>query len=97
MWEHDATEVAYKNGYEAGYNKGVKDMAEKIKRKNRTSDCAFDEGKRKCHALTEKNCICCHFRKTTEEVEEGQKKANKRIASLPDEQRDRINKKYKGF
>lgn len=31
MTEHDATEVAYKNGYESGYNKGVKDMAERIK------------------------------------------------------------------
>lgn len=32
MWEHDATEVAYKNGYEAGYNKGIKDFAERIKK-----------------------------------------------------------------
>ncbi len=61
------------------------------------SECAFDGGKRKCHALSVKNCVCCHFRKTEDEVEEGRKKARKRIASLPDEQQDRINKKYKGF
>jgi hypothetical protein len=61
------------------------------------SECAFDEGKRKCHALTEKNCVCCRFRKTAEEVDEGRKKARKRIASLPDEQQDHIKKKYKKF
>lgn len=32
MWEHDATEVAYKNGYEKGYGQGAKDMAERIKK-----------------------------------------------------------------
>ena len=31
MNEYDATEVAYKNGYEAGYNKGVKEFAERAK------------------------------------------------------------------
>lgn len=31
MWEYDATEVAYKNGYEDGYNRGVKDFAERAK------------------------------------------------------------------
>ena len=31
MWEHDATEVAYKNGYEKGYNQGVTDFAERAK------------------------------------------------------------------
>ena len=28
---HDATEVAYKNGYERGYDQGVKDFAERAK------------------------------------------------------------------
>lgn len=32
MDKHDATEVAYKNGYEAGYRQGVMDMAERLKR-----------------------------------------------------------------
>ena len=31
MWEHDATEIAYKNGYEAGYNKGINEFAERAK------------------------------------------------------------------
>jgi hypothetical protein len=31
MDKHDATEVAYKNGYERGYNQGVKDFAERAK------------------------------------------------------------------
>lgn len=31
MNKHDATEVAYKNGYEQGYNQGVKDFAERAK------------------------------------------------------------------
>ena len=31
MDKHTATEVAYKNGYEKGYNQGVKDFAERAK------------------------------------------------------------------
>ena len=31
MYIHDATEVAYKNGYEKGYEQGVKDFAERVK------------------------------------------------------------------
>lgn len=31
MDKHDATEVAYKNGYERGYNQGVKDFAVRAK------------------------------------------------------------------
>ncbi len=31
MNKHDATEVAYKNGYERGYNQGVRDFAERAK------------------------------------------------------------------
>lgn len=31
MNPHDATEVAYKNGYEKGYNQGVCDFAERAK------------------------------------------------------------------
>ena len=31
MDKHTATEVAYKNGYERGYNQGVKDFAERAK------------------------------------------------------------------
>ena len=31
MYIHDATEVAYKNGYERGYDQGVKDFAERVK------------------------------------------------------------------
>lgn len=32
MYIHDATEVAYKNGYERGYAQGVKDFAERVKK-----------------------------------------------------------------
>ena len=31
MYIHDATEVAYKNGYERGYDQGVKDFAKRVK------------------------------------------------------------------
>ena len=29
---HDATEIAYKNGYEKGYQQGIEDFAERIKK-----------------------------------------------------------------
>ena len=32
MDEHTATEIAYKNGYKAGYDQGSKDLAEKLKK-----------------------------------------------------------------
>lgn len=32
MDKHDATEVSDKNGYEKGYEQGVKDMAERLRR-----------------------------------------------------------------
>lgn len=31
MDKHDATEVSDKNGYEKGYEQGVRDMAERLK------------------------------------------------------------------
>ena len=36
MYLHDATEVAYKNGYEKGYEQGVRDMEERIRKYYKT-------------------------------------------------------------
>lgn len=57
--------------------------------------CAFDFGY-KCVALTHKNCVGCHFRKTKKEVEESRKKVERRIDSLPEEQQQYIREKYYG-
>ena len=55
--------------------------------------CVFDKGKR-CSALTKKDCIGCHFRKTREEYEQGQKEARDRIEGLPDDERVYIDRTY---
>lgn len=44
--------------------------------------CAFDLGKRKCSALTTKNCVGCKFCKSTEELREGREKATARLMTL---------------
>ena len=56
--------------------------------------CAFDRTTL-CTALVEKKCHGCSFRKTREELDEGRERAAYRINKLPEEQRDRIDRKYK--
>ena len=57
------------------------------------NDCAFCNGN-KCVALSKKQCIGCHFHKTKKELEEGRKKAKKRICTLPRELQIHIHQKY---
>lgn len=56
--------------------------------------CAFDLGKRKCSALTTKNCVGCKFCKSTEELREGREKAAERLMTLDKATFDYINDKY---
>ena len=56
--------------------------------------CAFDKGAG-CAALSEKQCDGCSFYKTQAQITEGRKRAEERIASLPEEQREHIKLKYK--
>lgn len=58
--------------------------------------CAFDRGET-CAALTLKECIGCHFRKSQDELDAGRERADDRIASLPDEVQDKIAKKYRSI
>jgi hypothetical protein len=55
--------------------------------------CVF-ENENECIALKEKRCAFCAFRKTKEELIEGRRKATERIASLPEEQKKHIIRKY---
>ena len=55
--------------------------------------CAFEDGKA-CAALKEKQCICCAFRKTKEELQEGRLKAAKLVEALPTAKRLHISRKY---
>lgn len=56
--------------------------------------CAFDRIYQ-CAALTHKECIGCHFRKTQKQLEEGRERADERIESLPGDVQDKIAKKYR--
>lgn len=56
--------------------------------------CAFDMEEGKCAVLTEKSCEKCSFFKSKERLEEGRKKAEKRMKSLPKEQQAYIYDKY---
>ena len=56
--------------------------------------CAFKINDRKCSALTKKACMRCHFYKTLADVEEGRKKAEERIQSLPIKTQRAIIDKY---
>ena len=56
--------------------------------------CVFDKGTC-CMALSEKQCHGCSFYKTPQQLTEGRKKADERIASLPAEQQTHIRFKYK--
>lgn len=57
--------------------------------------CAFDRGTF-CAALRERDCHDkCSFRKTQKQFNEGRKKADERIASLPAVQQAHIKQKYK--
>lgn len=56
--------------------------------------CAFDLGKRKCSALTTKNCVGCKFCKSIEELREGREKAAERLMTLDKETFEYINAKY---
>lgn len=56
--------------------------------------CVFDKGDF-CGALSEKQCHGCSFYKSPEEYNAGRKKADERIASLPEAQRVHIMQKYK--
>jgi hypothetical protein len=55
--------------------------------------CAF-YGLDKCAVLKEKHCEKCSFFKSREKLIEGRLKAERRIASLSDRQRQRIYDKY---
>lgn len=57
-------------------------------------DCVFKIACRRCAALTRKSCKGCRFRKTRKQLEEGRRKADERILSLPYEQREHILNKY---
>ena len=56
--------------------------------------CAFDRIYT-CAALTHKECIGCHFRKTPAQLDEGRERAEDRISTLPDEIQDKIATKYR--
>lgn len=56
--------------------------------------CAFDLYPAKCTALTSKNCENCPFRKSSEELAAGRRKARRRLYSLLDEAKTRIVEKY---
>ncbi len=58
------------------------------------SDCYFKMSNKKCGVLTKKACRGCSFRKTKQELEDGRRKADERILSLPYEQRVHILNKY---
>lgn len=58
-----------------------------------TKDCAFEKVGG-CIALKDKQCFCCHFFKTREELEEGRDKARLRINELPPEEKIYISRKY---
>lgn len=55
--------------------------------------CAFDLGN-KCHAVTDKVCLGCKFRKTKEELKAGREKATKRLMTLDRTLLNDINRKY---
>lgn len=57
------------------------------------SKCAFEAGKM-CHAVTEKKCKFCHFRKTAEELRVGREKATERLMKLDRETLNNIKRKY---
>ena len=57
------------------------------------TNCAFDCGN-KCKALEEKQCKGCTFYKTTEELEKGRQKAEKRIRSLSTIIQTHVRRKY---
>lgn len=59
--------------------------------------CVFERNEYSCSALNEKDCKGCRFFKTPEELKRGRDKADDRIASLPEEQQDRIKKKYRSY
>ena len=58
-------------------------------------DCVFDR-KESCAALVERDCQDCKFCKTEAELDEGRAKAFERIASLPEDEKNRILEKYHG-
>ena len=55
--------------------------------------CAFDL-ENKCAALTYKQCVGCHFRKTEQELIEGRQKAAERLDNLPKRTQIHIARKY---
>lgn len=66
----------------------------KVKMKMERQTCAFNHG-RGCGATTRDNCEGCTFFKTREQVAESREKSERRLKSLPDEQRMHIGIKYK--
>ena len=56
--------------------------------------CAFDMGVGRCSALKDKCCEGCTFFKSKERLEEGIKKADKRVKTLPKRQQQYIYDKY---
>lgn len=57
------------------------------------SDCAFNK-KGECTVLKETKCNKCSFRKTQKQLDEGRKRAKRRINALPTVERESIKKKY---
>lgn len=55
--------------------------------------CAFDNGN-KCHAVTDKVCLGCKFRKTKEELKAGREKASARLMTLDRTLLNEIKQKY---
>lgn len=59
--------------------------------------CAFERDEYSCSALCVKSCKGCHFFKTQEELDAGRDRADDRIATLPEEQQEKIKKKYRSY
>ena len=57
-------------------------------------ECAFDSGKRRCSALTSKECQNCRFYKTEQELIEGHEKTMARLMTLDRERLNHIKRKY---
>lgn len=59
------------------------------------SNCAFELNKRSCSALTKKQCVGCHFRKTAEELEAGRERSRELLKKLTPQERASIKERYK--
>ena len=55
--------------------------------------CAFDRDG-VCSALSKKQCVGCHFRKSEQELNNGRAKAARRVSKLPQSIQIHIARKY---